>query len=107
MFDNITKITTNLILKKKNITILKQKTKLKEIPIKIKNLIFKLNKALYGLKQASRTWYERLSKFLLKNIFLREKINTTLFIKRKNEEILVIQIYIDGIIFGSTNQDLC
>ena len=50
---------------------------------------------------------ERLSKFLLENDFSRGKVDTTLFIKRKDKEILVIQIYIDDIIFGSTNEDLC
>ena len=74
---------------------------------KLLDHVFRLNKALYGLKQASRAWYERLSKFSLENRFLRRNIDTTLFIKRKNKEILVIQIYIDDIIFGSTNQDLC
>ena len=69
--------------------------------------VFKLNKILYGLKQAPRAWYERLSKFLLENNFSREKVDTTLFIKRKDKEILVIQIYIDNIIFGSTNENLC
>ena len=54
------------------------------------NHVFKLNKALYGLKQAPRAWYERLSKFLLENSFSRRKIDTTLFIKRKDEEILII-----------------
>ena len=44
---------------------------------------------------------------MLENNFSREKIDTTLFIKRKDKKILVIQIYIDDIIFGSTNEDLC
>ena len=67
---------------------------------------FKLNKVLYGLKQAPRAWYERLSKFLLNNGFSRKNVDTTLFMKRNHDDILVIQIYIDDIIFGFTNQTL-
>ena len=70
------------------------------------NHVFKLNKALYGLKQAPRALYERLSKFLLNNDFLRENVDATLFIKRNHDDILVIQIYVDDIIFESTNKTL-
>jgi len=66
-----------------------------------------LKKALYGLKQAPRAWYERLSKFLLENGFTRGKVDTTLFIKRKLHDIPLVQIYVDDIIFGSTNDSLC
>ena len=59
------------------------------------------------MKQTPRAWYERLSKFLLNNSFSRENIDTTLFIKRNQDDILVIQIYVDDIIFGSTNETLC
>ena len=69
--------------------------------------VYKLNKALYGLKQAPRAWYERLSKFLIENHFVRESVDTTLFIKRKNQDILVVQIYVDDIIFGATNELFC
>ena len=74
---------------------------------KFSNHVFKLSKALYGLKQAPRAWYKRLSKFLIENDFLRGKIDTTLFIKIKNNEMLLVQIYIDDIIFGATNKLLC
>ena len=50
------------------------------------NHIFKLNKTLYGLKQAPRAWYDRLSKFLLNNNFSRGNVDTTLFIKRNQNE---------------------
>ena len=50
------------------------------------NHVFKLEKARYGLKQAPRAWYERLSKFLLKKGFKMGKINTTLFIKTKEND---------------------
>ena len=63
------------------------------------NHIFKLKKTLYGLKQAPRAWYERLSKFLLENDFKMGKIDTTLFIKTKENDMLLVQIYVDDIIF--------
>jgi len=62
---------------------------------------------LYGLKRAPRSWYERLSTFLLENNFERGKIDLTLFIKRVDEHILLVQIYVDDIIFGSTDNSLC
>ena len=73
---------------------------------KFPNHIYKLKKALYGLKKALRSWYERLSTFLLENDFERGKIDLTLFIKRVGEHILLVQIYVDDIIFGSTNNSL-
>ena len=69
--------------------------------------VYRLKKALYGLKQAPRAWYERLSKFLLEKNFTRGKVDTTLFIKKKDNDILLVQIYVDDIIFGSTNESLC
>lgn len=70
------------------------------------NLVFKLKKSLYGLKQAHRAWYERLSNFLLKNDFTRGKVDTTLLCKTFKNDILVVQIYVDDFIFGSTNATL-
>ena len=69
--------------------------------------VFKLNKALYGLKQAPRAWYERLSKFLIENDFVRGSVDKTLFIKRKDQDLLVVQIYVDDIIFGATDETFC
>ncbi|KAH9670243.1 hypothetical protein KPL70_016903 [Citrus sinensis] len=71
------------------------------------NHVYKLLKALYGLKQAPRAWYDRLKNFLLENDFSMGKADTTLFVKHKNQDILIVQIYIDDIIFGSTNELLC
>jgi hypothetical protein len=71
------------------------------------NHVFKLNKALYGLHQAPRAWYETLSQHLLKNGFTRGHIDNTLFTKKVNDDLLLVQIYVDDIIFGSTNDDLC
>ncbi|KAK9185082.1 hypothetical protein WN943_025435 [Citrus x changshan-huyou] len=69
--------------------------------------VYKLSKALYDLKQAPRTWYDRLKNFLLDNDFSMGKADTTLFVKHKNQDILIVQIYVDDIIFGSTNELLC
>ncbi|GKE24359.1 putative ribonuclease H-like domain-containing protein, partial [Tanacetum coccineum] len=63
-------------------------------------------KALYGLHQAPRAWYETLAKYLLGNEFQRGKIDQTLFIKKQTRDILLIQVYVDDIIFGSTNKVL-
>ena len=68
---------------------------------------YKLSKLLYGLKQAPRSWYEKLSKFLLKNGFSMGKIDNTLFIKKENDDLFIVQIYVDDIIFVATNQSLC
>nr|GEU87946.1 hypothetical protein [Tanacetum cinerariifolium] len=57
--------------------------------------------------QAPRAWYETLANYLLENGFQRDKIDQTLFIKREKGDILLVQIYVDDIIFGSTNKDLC
>jgi hypothetical protein len=66
-----------------------------------------LSKALYGLKQAPRAWYERLRDFLIEKGFTIRKVDTTLFTKKLNEEIFICQVYVDDIIFGSTNKDYC
>ena len=71
------------------------------------NHVYKLSKVLYGLKQALRIWYDRIRNFLLGNDFLVEKAYTTLFIKHKNQDILIVQIDVDDIIFSSTNEFLC
>ncbi|KAI3801965.1 hypothetical protein L1987_30085 [Smallanthus sonchifolius] len=69
--------------------------------------VYKLDKALYGLHQAPRAWYETLSTHLLKNGFRRGVIDCTLFIREKGGELLMVQVYVDDIIFGSTNDVLC
>ena len=71
------------------------------------NHVFKLKKALYGLKQAPRAWYERLNKFLISNGFKMGKIDTTLFIKPKDNDMVIVEIYVDDIIFGAINVSLC
>ncbi|KAK1424228.1 hypothetical protein QVD17_19549 [Tagetes erecta] len=69
--------------------------------------VYKLSKALYGLHQAPRIWYETLSKHLLEHGFTRGQIDPTLFMKRENEELLCVQVYVDDIIFGSTSASMC
>jgi len=71
------------------------------------DFIFKLEKTLYDLKQALRAWYERLSTFLVSNEFVKGKVDTTLFTKHIDSDILIVQIYVDDIIFGSINEILC
>nr|GFB32824.1 retrovirus-related Pol polyprotein from transposon TNT 1-94 [Tanacetum cinerariifolium] len=65
--------------------------------------VYKLNKALYGLKQAPSAWYGELSTFLLQNHFFKGTIDPTLFIRCFQDDILVVQVYVDDIIFGSTH----
>ncbi|GJX48795.1 putative reverse transcriptase domain-containing protein [Tanacetum coccineum] len=69
--------------------------------------LVKVEKSLYGLHQAPRAWYETLSTYLLDNGFQRGKIDKTLFIKRHKGDILLVQVYVDDIIFGSTKKELC
>nr|GEX13588.1 hypothetical protein [Tanacetum cinerariifolium] len=69
--------------------------------------VYKVEKALYGLHQALRAWYETLSTYLLDNGFQRGQIDKTLFINRFKGDILLVQVYVDDIIFGSTRKELC
>jgi hypothetical protein len=71
------------------------------------NHVYKLSKALYGLKQAPRAWYECLRDFLITNGFKVGKADPTLFSKTIAKYLLVCQIYVDDIIFGSTNKSTC
>nr|GFA24227.1 putative ribonuclease H-like domain-containing protein [Tanacetum cinerariifolium]GFA24385.1 putative ribonuclease H-like domain-containing protein [Tanacetum cinerariifolium]GFA32402.1 putative ribonuclease H-like domain-containing protein [Tanacetum cinerariifolium] len=71
------------------------------------NKVYKVVKALYGLHQAPRAWYETLTNYLLENGFQRGKIDQTLFIKKQKGDILLVRVYVDDIIFESTNKDLC
>ncbi|GKC86149.1 putative ribonuclease H-like domain-containing protein [Tanacetum coccineum] len=70
------------------------------------NKVYKVEKALYGLHQAPRAWYETLSTYLLENGFRRGTIDKTLFIKKIKNDILLVQVYVDDIIFGSTKKSL-
>jgi len=74
---------------------------------KLPEHVYKLKKALYGLEQAPRQWYERLSNFLLSKNYQRRQVDKTLFIKNSKNDIILVQVYFDDIIFGSTNELLC
>jgi hypothetical protein len=69
--------------------------------------VYKLSKALYGLNQAPRACYECLRDFLISNVFKVRKADPTLFTKTYNGDLFVCQIYVNDIIFGSTNQKYC
>jgi hypothetical protein len=69
--------------------------------------VYKLKKALYGLKQAPKAWCECLRDFITANSFKVGKADHTLFMKTIDNDLFVCQIYIDDIIFGSTNRSFC
>ena len=69
--------------------------------------VYKLSKVLYGLKQAPRAWYECLRDFLINNGFKVGKADPTLFTKIIGKDLFICQIYVDDIIFGSTNKSSC
>ncbi|GKA57471.1 retrovirus-related pol polyprotein from transposon TNT 1-94 [Tanacetum coccineum] len=70
------------------------------------NHVYKLKKALYGLKQAPKSWYDRLKAFLIKHEYNMGMVDNTLFTKKKGSNLIILQIYVDDIIFGSTCQDM-
>ncbi|GJS21202.1 retrovirus-related pol polyprotein from transposon TNT 1-94 [Tanacetum coccineum] len=65
------------------------------------NHVYKLKKALYGLKQAPKAWYDRLKSFLIKHEY------NILFTKKKSSNFIIVQIYVDDIIFGLTFPEMC
>ncbi|GJV01116.1 retrovirus-related pol polyprotein from transposon TNT 1-94 [Tanacetum coccineum] len=71
------------------------------------NHVYKLKKALYGLKQAPRAWYDMLSSFLISQDFSKGSVDPTLFIHRDDKELLLVQIYVDDIIFAASTPELC
>nr|GEY72903.1 putative ribonuclease H-like domain-containing protein [Tanacetum cinerariifolium] len=68
--------------------------------------VYKVVKALYGLHQAPRAWYETLATYLLENRFQRGTIDQTLFIKKQQKDILLVQIYVDDIIFETDERQV-
>ncbi|GJS57204.1 retrovirus-related pol polyprotein from transposon TNT 1-94 [Tanacetum coccineum] len=68
---------------------------------------YRLKKALYGLKQAPRAWYDILSRFLLDNNFSKDAVDPTLFTQKTGKHILLVQIYVDDIIFALTDLKAC
>nr|GEW17779.1 retrovirus-related Pol polyprotein from transposon TNT 1-94 [Tanacetum cinerariifolium] len=74
---------------------------------KFPNKVYKVVKALYGLHQAPKAWYATLSTFLEKSRHRRGAIDNTLFIKQDKKDIMLVQVYVDDIIFGSTKKSWC
>lgn len=75
--------------------------------IKNPSSVYKLRKTLYALKKAPMAWYNRLRNFICERGFEKCKVDITLFINKIKDHTLLVQMYIDDIIFGSTNNDLC
>ncbi|GKA36180.1 retrovirus-related pol polyprotein from transposon TNT 1-94 [Tanacetum coccineum] len=71
------------------------------------NYVYKFKKDLYGLKQAPKAWYDRLKAFLIKHEYSMRMVDNTLFNKKSKSHLIIVQIYVDDIIFGSTSQNLC
>nr|GFC72859.1 retrovirus-related Pol polyprotein from transposon TNT 1-94 [Tanacetum cinerariifolium] len=71
------------------------------------NHVYKLKKAIYGLKQAPRAWYDMLSLFLLSKDFFKGSVDPTLFIRRNGNELILVQVYVDDIIFAASTLELC
>ncbi|GJR70884.1 retrovirus-related pol polyprotein from transposon TNT 1-94 [Tanacetum coccineum] len=69
--------------------------------------VYKLKKALYSLKQTPRTWYDMLSSFLLSQYFSKGAVDPTLFTWKAGNDLLLVQIYVDDIIFSFTNTAMC
>jgi hypothetical protein len=74
---------------------------------KYPNHVYKLLKALYGLKQAPIAWYDRLKSFLLEHGYVMGSVDNTLFTLKHGNDFLLVQIYVDDIIFGSPLTLLC
>ncbi|GJV18735.1 retrovirus-related pol polyprotein from transposon TNT 1-94 [Tanacetum coccineum] len=71
------------------------------------NHVYKLKKALYGLKQAPRAWYDMLSSFLISQDFSKGLVDPTMFIRKEGKELLLVQVYVDDIIFAASTPELC
>nr|GEV02648.1 retrovirus-related Pol polyprotein from transposon TNT 1-94 [Tanacetum cinerariifolium] len=71
------------------------------------NHVYRLKKALYGLKQAPKAWYDRLKAFLIQHDYTMGMVDNTLFTKKKDPNLIIVQIYVDDIIFRSTCQEMC
>ncbi|GJY38279.1 retrovirus-related pol polyprotein from transposon TNT 1-94 [Tanacetum coccineum] len=71
------------------------------------NHVYKLKKALYGLKQAPRAWYDMLSSFLISQDLSKGSVDPTMFIHKEGKELLLVQVYVDDIIFAASTPELC
>nr|GFC08104.1 putative ribonuclease H-like domain-containing protein [Tanacetum cinerariifolium] len=79
----------------------------KRLGSRVSSKSVKVEKAMNGLHQVPRAWYGTLSKYLLTNGFQRGTIDQTLFIRRQRGDFILVQVYVDDIIFGSSNPQLC
>jgi hypothetical protein len=68
--------------------------------------VYKLRKALYGSKQAPRACYGGLRGFLFEHGFEMGKVDQTLFLLRQSRDILIVQVYMDDIVFGGSSNSL-
>jgi hypothetical protein len=68
--------------------------------------VYKLRKALHGLKQAPKAWYSRLRGVLFERGFEMGKVDRTLFLRRQGKDILIVQVYVDDIVFGGSSNSL-
>nr|GEV28269.1 hypothetical protein [Tanacetum cinerariifolium] len=71
------------------------------------NNVYKLKIDLYGLKKALRAWYDKLSSFLISQDFSKSSVDPTMFIRRDCKELLLVQIYVDDIIFAASTPEIC
>jgi hypothetical protein len=89
---------------------LEEEVDVKEPPgfesVEFAHRVYRLRKALYGLKQAPHAWYGRLREFLLSMGFEMGKVDKTLFLLRQGDDILIVQVYMDGIVFGGSSHSL-
>ncbi|GKG12840.1 retrovirus-related pol polyprotein from transposon TNT 1-94 [Tanacetum coccineum] len=69
------------------------------------NRVYKLKKSLYGLKQAPRAWYDMLSSLLISQDFSKGLVDPTLFIRKESKELLLVQVYVDDIIFAASTPE--
>jgi hypothetical protein len=72
----------------------------------VEQYVYRLKKALYGLKQAPRAWYSRLDNYLRQQGFRKGNTDSNLYIKEENDSMIIVEIYVDDIIFGSDDNRL-
>ncbi|KAL8160151.1 hypothetical protein V2J09_001688, partial [Rumex salicifolius] len=70
------------------------------------NKVYRLKKALYGLKQAPRAWYSRIEKYFVEAEFQRCPYEHTLFILQKDDDVLLVSLYVDDVMYTSSNEKL-